>query len=79
MPEKVLVNLSNIKSGLRVFDNEGNIGFIEAYDSKLHDVYVIYDNGGSGFHCLNEHCTEDHSVSDELVAKVNYYDPLFLL
>ena len=73
---KTAVTRSNIKGGEKVIDNEGNIGTIKHYDEELHNVFVEYDNGGSGLHCLNEGCKEPHEVNGHKF-EIEQYDPLY--
>jgi len=73
---KALVTRSNITGGRKVIDSEGNVGTIKNYDEELHNVFVEYDNGGSGFHCLNEGCTEPMEVNGYKFEN-EQYDPLY--
>ncbi len=73
---KALVTRSNINGGRKVIDNEGNVGVVKHYDEELHNVFVEYDNGGSGFHCLNEGCTEPMEVNGHKFEN-EQYDPLY--
>ena len=55
-PQKQALNIpvvshSNLTVGMRVKDREGNIGTVKECDD-IHNVFVEYDNGGSGLHCL---------------------------
>ncbi len=74
--DKALVTKSNITGGRKVIDDEGNVGTIIHYDEALHNVFVEYDNGGSGFHCLNEGCTEPMEM-DWYKFENEQYDPLY--
>ena len=70
-----VVSHSNMFVGMRVKDNEGNVGSI--IDCKdIHNVYVEYDNGGSGFHCLVEGCVEKTTI-DDMEIDIPHYDPLY--
>ena len=71
------VSINNIATGIKVIDNEGNIGKIKHYDEGLHNVFVEYDNG-SGLHCLNEGCKESHEVNGHRF-EIDQYDPLFII
>lgn len=71
-----IVSHSNLVIGMRVQDNEGNVGTIKHYDEELHNVFVDYDNGGSGLHCLNEGCKEPHEVNGHKF-EIEQYDPLY--
>lgn len=76
LASKMLVTRSNITGGRKVIDNEGNVGTIKRYDEALHNVFVEYDNGGSGFHCLNEGCKEPMEVNEHKFEN-DQYDPLY--
>ena len=69
-PQKQALNIpvshSNLTVGMRVKDREGNIGTVKECDD-IHNVFVEYDNGGSGLHCLVEGCIETTTVNDQLV------------
>ena len=70
-----IVNLNNLVNGMRVQDGEGNIGTVKECED-LHNVFVKYDNGGSGLHCLIEGCIETKTINDQLV-EISHYDPLY--
>ena len=76
MKNKILVNRNNINCDKKVINNDGNIGMIKHYDTELHNVFVEYDNGGSGIHCLNFGCTELMEVEGHKFEN-KQYDPLF--
>ena len=69
-----IVNLNNLVNGMRVQDGEGNIGTVKEC-GDIHNVFVKYDNGGSGLHCLIEGCIETKTINDQLV-EISHYDPL---
>lgn len=46
-----------IKHSMRVVDNEGLFGVIESCDD-IHNVNVVYDNGGAGLYCLDPNCDQ---------------------
>lgn len=73
---KALVTRSNITGGRKVVDEDGNIGVIKYFDANLHNVLVEYDGGGSGFHCLNKDCKEEHCVNG-IKGDISMYDPLY--
>ncbi len=73
---KITVTRNNIMKGKTVIDNKGNIGIIQHYDESLHNVFVKYNNGGSGLHCLNEGCKEPHEVNGHQF-EIDQYDPLY--
>lgn len=52
-----IVMSSNIHNGLKVTDEDGVIGEVKQCDD-LHNIWVVYDNGGSGFYCLDENCKD---------------------
>ena len=59
---QTIVSSSNIVDGLKVIDTDGIIGTIkQSFD--LHNVWVVYDVGGSGFYCIDKNCKD--------------YDPLY--
>lgn len=55
LTSKTLVTRSNITGGKKVIDNDGNIGIIKEW-GDLHNVFVEYEGGGSGLHCIIEYC-----------------------
>lgn len=61
------LKFERLKIGMKVIDNDKNIGTITEIED-IHNVFVEYDNGGFGCHCFVEGCL------DNLVP---YYDPLF--
>lgn len=73
---KTDVTRSNITGGRKVIDNEGNVGTIKHYDEEMHNVFVEYDNGGSGVYCLIEGCKEPHEVNGHKF-EIEQYDPLY--
>lgn len=58
---KEIINLStpllyaNIQKGMKVIDNDGDIGIITECEDA-HNVIVEYENEGKGIHCLAEGC-----------------------
>ena len=59
-----MTNCATIQVGGKVVDDDGYIGVvIEASDP--HNIFVKYDNGGSGYYCIVPSCAE--------------YDPLRLI
>lgn len=55
----VLVNIisSDISDGMKVIDEDGIKGEVkQCYD--IHNVFVVYNKGGSGFYCLDENCKD---------------------
>jgi len=72
-----LVDYSSIFNGMRVKDSEQNIGTIKECED-IHNVLVLYDNGGTGFHCLAKDCIENKSIAiDGIYTEISYYDPLY--
>lgn len=69
------VKHSDLVIGLKVQDNDGNIGKVKDC-SDIHNVYVEYDNGGSEIHCLVEDCKETTIINGDEV-KIDQFDPLF--
>ena len=63
--EKILVTRDNIKDGLKVIDKEDNIGEIITCED-LHNVDVIFKNGGAGFYCFAVGCGENSEIEDPL-------------
>jgi hypothetical protein len=45
------------EEGMRVYDNDGNIGAIDKI-IDAHNIHVKYDLGGSGLHCVDKNCKE---------------------
>ena len=70
-----IVSHSNLVIGMRVQDNEGNVGIVKECED-IHNVLVEYDNGGSGLHCLVEGCADTKTINDEQF-EIPYYDPLY--
>lgn len=66
---------SELVVGLRVKDDDGNIGTVKEF-KDLHNVLVEYDGGGSGFHCLVKGCVEYKNINGK-VAAIDNYDPLY--
>jgi len=65
--KQVSVSRVPLNAGLerqRVTDKNGTIGTVIEH-SDLHNILVIYDNGGQGLYCLHADCPE--------------YEPLFAL
>jgi preprotein translocase subunit YajC len=46
---------ADIQKGMKVIDNEGDIGVITECEDA-HNVIVEYENEGKGIHCLVEGC-----------------------
>jgi hypothetical protein len=67
-----IVSHSDLVIGMRITDNDGNVGIVKDCDD-LHNVFVEYDNGGSGFHCLIEECIETTSK----LVDIPQYDHLY--
>ena len=72
---KHIVSHSILVNGMRVQDGEGNVGTVKECED-IHNVFVEYDNGGSGFHCLVEGCTDTTTINDEQF-EIPHYDPLY--
>ena len=70
-----IVSQNNLFIGMRVQDNECNVGTVKECED-IHNVFVEYDNGGSGLHCLVEGCIETTTINGELVEML-HYDPLY--
>ena len=70
-----IVSHSNLVIGMRVMDDEGNVGTVKECED-IHNVFVEYDNGGSGLHCLIEECIETTTINSQLV-EMPHYDPLY--
>jgi len=68
-------SLLELYIGMRVEDDEGNVGTVkECHD--IHNIFVEFDNGGTGLHCLIEGCADNIRINDEDVA-IPYYTPLY--
>lgn len=68
-------SLLELYIGMRVQDDEGNIGTVkECYD--IHNIFVKFDNGGTGLYCLIEGCADNIRINDEDIA-IPYYTPLY--
>ncbi len=74
---KTLVTPNNIMTDKKVIDNDGNIGTIKTCDD-IHNVFVEYQGGGSGLHCLIKGCNENH-VDKNKDIEIDYYDPLYYI
>jgi len=70
-----IVSHSNLVIGMKVQDGEGNVGTVKECED-IHNVFVEYDNGGSGLHCLVEGCIETTTINGQLV-EMPHYDPLY--
>ena len=56
MKEKL--KFDDISIGMRVIDDDGEIGKVTEIHN-IHDILVEYDNdGGSGLYCLDDECHE---------------------
>jgi hypothetical protein len=73
--EKGMVNADNIKIGLEVIDDGGTVGTIMECDD-IHNIVVDYKDGGSGFYCLVEGCSEHRVINGDKYI-VPYYDRLY--
>ncbi|MCP4355241.1 MAG: hypothetical protein GY793_06340 [Proteobacteria bacterium] len=52
-----VVSSSKIYKGLKVVDKDKNIGTVkQCFD--MHNVWVVYDVGGSGFYCIEKDCKD---------------------
>lgn len=72
---KPIKSLLELYIGMRVQDNEGNIGTVKECDD-IHNIFVEFDNGGTGLHCLIEGCADNIRINDDDVA-IPYYSPLY--
>ena len=54
---KQLVTPENIYEGMRLMDCDNNIGNVLECDD-LHNVHIIYENGGSELACILKECDE---------------------
>lgn len=70
-----IVSHSNLVNGMRVHNAEGDVGTVKECED-IHNVFVEYDNGGSGLHCLVEGCIETTTINGQLV-EIPHYDPLY--
>lgn len=43
----------DFKVGDRVIDEEGDLGTIDDING-IHNIHVVYDNGGAGFYCQSK-------------------------
>jgi hypothetical protein len=73
--KKKLIEYNDLYKGMKVMDDEGNIGIVKEHDD-IHNVLVKFKNGGSGLHCLVEGCFELATMNGEQV-KLPSYDPLY--
>jgi hypothetical protein len=55
--ERSNLTFENIEVGMRVIDQDDHIGTIKECED-IHNILVEYENGGSGFYCLDEKCEE---------------------
>lgn len=69
------IKYENLIKGLEVQSKEGYNGIVENCED-IHNVFVEYDNGGSGLHCLVEGCTESRIINGQLI-EIPHYDPLY--
>jgi hypothetical protein len=72
---KHIVSHSDLVIGMRVQDDDGNIGTVKECED-IHNIFVYYDNGGSGLHCLVEGCIETKTINGKLI-EIPQYDPLY--
>jgi hypothetical protein len=70
-----IINPSNLTIGMRVQNDEGNVGTVEGCED-IHNVYIKYDHGGYGLYCLVEGCIEEAIVNEHNV-EIPHYDPLY--
>jgi hypothetical protein len=61
------LKFSDLKTGMRVIDDEENIGIVKKHDD-IHNIVVNYESGtgGYGFYCLDSSCDNGR-----------YYDSLY--
>lgn len=70
-----LLDYKDIVVGMRVKNNERITGIIKECDN-IHNIFVEYDNGGSGLYCLVKDCIET-TIINEQVIEIPHYDPLY--
>jgi len=51
------LDFSELRKGMRVVDSDGDVGYIRDCDD-IHNVFVVYDLGGSGLYCFDKDCEE---------------------
>ncbi len=64
---KRLLIPEDIVIGTRVVDTSGDTGEIKNVIS-IHNVYIEYDNGGSGLYCLDDTCKD--RKPDEILYRI---------
>ena len=64
---KEILKPEDIVIGTKVVDTDGDTGVIKNVIS-IHNVYVEYDNGGSGLYCLDDNCKERHP--DDILYRI---------
>lgn len=70
-----LINYEDLHVGMRVRDSGERIGTVTEIQDQ-HNVFVEYDGGGTGWHCLVEGCYEMQETIDGTLM-IPHYDPLY--
>ena len=71
------INYKDIIVNMKVKNKEGITGVVKKCED-IHNIFVEYDNGGSGLYCLVKKCTETIIKNDEEIV-INQYEPLYYI
>lgn len=55
------LNFNEVETGMRVKDQDGDIGTVTKIDS-INNIVVTYDSGGIGYICLSADCCADYLI-----------------
>lgn len=70
-----IINQSDLVKDMRVQDDNGNVGLVKECDD-MHNIFVEYDTGGSGYYCVVIGCKEKR-LNDGSDLRSLHYDPLY--
>lgn len=59
-----------MKPGDFIYDEVDNdYGIIKEIDEDLHNVYIVYEEGGSALYCLNPDCKDNDIDRVKIIEK----------
>lgn len=72
-----LIDYKDIVIGMEVIDDDKQKGMVISCDN-IHNIYVEFNNGGSGLYCLVKDCIETTIINEQEI-EIPHYSPLYYI
>ena len=72
----MLTLFESLYIGMSVYDTAGNFGTVMIIDD-IHNVWIEFDNGSSGYYCVDEKCHYYDQLVPTPSLKINYHERRF--